>query len=81
MSGSTVEITFFGRGGQGAVTAAQIIAQAAIRRGLFASSFPEYGAERRGAPVRLMLGCLESLSWPGNPSKGQTYLWSLILGY
>ncbi|MGC8606058.1 MAG: 2-oxoacid:acceptor oxidoreductase family protein [Vulcanisaeta sp.] len=52
MSGSTIEITFFGRGGQGAVTAAQIIAQAAIRRGLFASSFPEYGAERRGAPVR-----------------------------
>ncbi len=47
-----VEITFFGRGGQGAVTAAQIIAQAAIRRGLFANSFPEYGAERRGAPVR-----------------------------
>ncbi|WP_054857067.1 2-oxoacid:acceptor oxidoreductase family protein [Vulcanisaeta sp. JCM 16159] len=52
MSGSMVEITFFGRGGQGAVTAAQIIAQAAIRRGLFANSFPEYGAERRGAPVR-----------------------------
>ncbi len=53
MSASTIEITFFGRGGgQGAVTAAQIIAQAAIRRGLFASSFPEYGAERRGAPVR-----------------------------
>ncbi|WP_069807665.1 2-oxoacid:acceptor oxidoreductase family protein [Vulcanisaeta thermophila] len=49
---NTVEITFYGRGGQGAVTAAQIIAQAAIRRGLFASSFPEYGAERRGAPVR-----------------------------
>ncbi|WP_054853538.1 2-oxoacid:acceptor oxidoreductase family protein [Vulcanisaeta distributa] len=54
MSSSMVEITFFGRGGgQGAVTAAQIIAQAAIRRGLFANSFPEYGAERRGgAPVR-----------------------------
>ncbi len=52
MGNSTVEITFYGRGGQGAVTAAQIIAQAAIRRGLFASAFPEYGAERRGAPVR-----------------------------
>lgn len=52
MGGSRVEITFYGRGGQGAVTAAQIIAQAAIRKGLFASSFPEYGAERRGAPVR-----------------------------
>ncbi|MCG2879994.1 MAG: 2-oxoacid:acceptor oxidoreductase family protein [Vulcanisaeta sp.] len=52
MANSTVEITFYGRGGQGAVTAAQIIAQAAIKRGLFASSFPEYGAERRGAPVR-----------------------------
>ncbi len=52
MGDSMIEITFFGRGGQGAVTAAQIIAQAAIRRGLFASAFPEYGAERRGAPVR-----------------------------
>ncbi|MFB6471116.1 MAG: 2-oxoacid:acceptor oxidoreductase family protein [Vulcanisaeta sp. AZ3] len=52
METSRVDITFYGRGGQGAVTAAQIIAQAAIRRGLFASSFPEYGAERRGAPVR-----------------------------
>lgn len=47
-----IDITFYGRGGQGAVTAAQVLAEAAIHSGLFASAFPEYGAERRGAPVR-----------------------------
>jgi len=47
-----VDVTFYGRGGQGAVTAAQVLAEAAIHSGLFASAFPEYGAERRGAPVR-----------------------------
>ncbi|WP_291766353.1 2-oxoacid:acceptor oxidoreductase family protein [Caldivirga sp. UBA161] len=49
---SRIDITFYGRGGQGAVTAAQVLAEAAIHSGLFASAFPEYGAERRGAPVR-----------------------------
>lgn len=47
-----LDIAFYGRGGQGAVTAAQVLAEAAIHSGLFASAFPEYGAERRGAPVR-----------------------------
>ena len=45
------EIKFFGRGGQGAVTAAQILAAAAFREGKFAQTFPLFGAERRGAPV------------------------------
>ncbi len=47
-----IDIAFYGRGGQGAVTAAQVLAESAIESGLFASAFPEYGAERRGAPVR-----------------------------
>jgi len=47
-----VEIRWHGRGGQGAVTASQIIAEAAIREGKWAQAFPEFGAERRGAPVR-----------------------------
>ncbi|HIQ56401.1 MAG TPA: pyruvate synthase [Pyrodictium sp.] len=47
-----LEIRWHGRGGQGAVTAAQILAAAAIEEGLWAQAFPEFGAERRGAPVK-----------------------------
>jgi pyruvate ferredoxin oxidoreductase gamma subunit len=46
-----VEIRFHGRGGQGAVTAAKVLAAAAVEEGKYALAFPEYGAERRGAPV------------------------------
>ncbi|RMF06139.1 pyruvate synthase [Candidatus Woesearchaeota archaeon] len=46
-----LEIRFHGRGGQGAKTAAAFIAEAAQREGKFVQSFPEYGAERQGAPV------------------------------
>jgi len=46
------EIRWHGRGGQGAVTAAMILANAAIYEGKYAQAFPEFGAERRGAPVR-----------------------------
>jgi pyruvate ferredoxin oxidoreductase gamma subunit len=45
------EIRIHSRGGQGGVTAARIIALAAIRDGKYATAFPFYGAERRGAPV------------------------------
>lgn len=45
------EIRWHGRGGQGAVTAAELTAYASIMRGLYAIAFPEFGAERRGAPV------------------------------
>lgn len=46
-----VEIRFHGRGGQGAVTAANLLADAAVREGKYAQAFPYFGAERRGAPV------------------------------
>ena len=46
------EIRFHGRGGQGAVMAAQSLADAAVRAGYFAQAFPYFGAERRGAPVQ-----------------------------
>ena len=46
-----IEIVFYGRGGQGAVTAAQVLATAAFREGKFAQAFPSFGPERRGAPV------------------------------
>jgi pyruvate ferredoxin oxidoreductase gamma subunit len=46
-----VEIRFHGRGGQGAVTSAELTALAAIGEGKFAQAFPSFGPERRGAPV------------------------------
>ncbi|MEN2999547.1 MAG: 2-oxoacid:acceptor oxidoreductase family protein [Acidilobaceae archaeon] len=47
-----LEIRWHGRGGQGAVTASIILAEAATLEGLYAQAFPEFGPERRGAPVR-----------------------------
>ena len=50
-----IEVRFHGRGGQGAVTAAEIVAQAAIKKGEYAQAFPSFGPERRGAPVQAFL--------------------------
>lgn len=49
--GDTIEIRWHGRGGQGAVTSAELTALAAIHEGKFAQAFPSFGPERRGAPV------------------------------
>jgi len=46
-----IEIRWHGRGGQGGVTSAELIAQAAISEGKYAQAFPSFGPERRGAPV------------------------------
>jgi pyruvate ferredoxin oxidoreductase gamma subunit len=46
-----IEIRYHGRGGQGAVTSAELVAIAAIEEGKFAQAMPAFGAERRGAPV------------------------------
>ncbi len=46
------EIIFFGRGGQGGVTAANILVLAAAKQGLYGQAFPFFGAERRGAPIK-----------------------------
>ena len=48
---SAKEIRLHGRGGQGAVTAAKMLASAAAVEGKFVASFPMYGFERRGMPV------------------------------
>ena len=45
------EVRFHGRGGQGAVMAAQALASSAHAEGGYATAFPFFGAERRGAPV------------------------------
>ena len=47
-----IEVRWHGRGGQGAKTAAQLLAEAAIEEGSYGQAFPEYGPERTGAPVR-----------------------------
>lgn len=49
---STIEIRWHGRGGQGAVTANEILAGAALKEGKFIKAFPEFGPERMGAPIR-----------------------------
>jgi len=46
-----IEMRIHGRGGQGAVTCAELVAQAAIGAGKYAMAFPSFGPERRGAPV------------------------------
>ncbi len=46
-----IEIRWHGRGGQGVVTAANILGAAAMHEGKHSQSFPFFGAERRGAPV------------------------------
>ncbi|MBU4502128.1 MAG: 2-oxoacid:acceptor oxidoreductase family protein [Nanoarchaeota archaeon] len=46
------EVRILGRGGQGAVTASQIIAIAAFYDGLQSQAFPMFGVERAGSPVR-----------------------------
>lgn len=46
-----IEVRIHGRGGQGNVVAAYLLATAAIDQGHFGQAFPAFGAERRGAPV------------------------------
>ena len=45
------EIRWHGRGGQGAWTASELLAKAAILEGKYVQSFPEFGPERMGAPL------------------------------
>jgi len=47
-----INIVVYGRGGQGAKTAAHIIAESCFIEGKHIQSFPEYGPERSGAPMR-----------------------------
>ncbi|MFA6428652.1 MAG: 2-oxoacid:acceptor oxidoreductase family protein [Candidatus Buchananbacteria bacterium] len=47
-----IEIRIHGRGGQGVVTFAELLAEAAYLSGYQAQAFPAFGVERRGAPIR-----------------------------
>jgi len=51
MKNNTIEVRWHGRGGQGAVTSAELLALAAINEGKYAQAMPSFGPERRGAPV------------------------------
>ncbi|RLF33079.1 MAG: pyruvate ferredoxin oxidoreductase [Thermoplasmata archaeon] len=46
-----IEIRIHGRGGQGAVVASQVLADAVFQEGKYVQAFPAFGVERRGAPV------------------------------
>ena len=46
-----LEIRWHGRGGQGAKTAALLLADVAFKTGKYVQGFPEYGPERMGAPI------------------------------
>lgn len=48
---SGLEIRWHGRGGQGAKTAALLLADVAFKTGQYVQGFPEYGPERMGAPI------------------------------
>ncbi len=50
--GKYFEVRWHGRGGQGTVTGAKSLAEAVQGTGKFVIAFPEYGPERRGAPLR-----------------------------
>lgn len=49
------EVIFFARGGQGAKTASELIAHAAVLEGKFVKAFPHFGPERSGAPTKMFL--------------------------
>ena len=52
MPAKYLEIRWHGRAGQGAKSAAQILAESALEQGKYVQAFPEYGAERTGAPMK-----------------------------
>ncbi|MFP4346553.1 MAG: 2-oxoacid:acceptor oxidoreductase family protein [Anaerolineales bacterium] len=47
-----IELRWHGRGGQGVVTAAKMLAKAKLKEGWYFQAFPDYGPERMGAPVK-----------------------------
>lgn len=51
MKNNGLEIRWHGRGGQGAKTAALLLADVAFKTGAYVQGFPEYGPERMGAPI------------------------------
>lgn len=56
----TFEVIFFARGGQGAKTASELVAHAAVAEGKYVKAFPFFGPERSGAPTKMFLRISEN---------------------
>ncbi|AOL16390.1 pyruvate synthase [Sulfolobus sp. A20] len=69
-----LEIRFHGRGGQGVVTASNLLAEAAGYDNLYSSSFPIYGAERRGAEIEAYCRISDSPIRVTSPVEEPDYL-------
>jgi len=68
------EIRLHGRGGQGVVTAAELIAHAAFADGKFAQAFPSFGSERMGAPVQSFVRISDTVIRTRNQIYNPDYL-------
>lgn len=68
------EIRLHGRGGQGVVTAAELIAQAAFADGKYALAFPSFGSERMGAPVQSFVRISDNVIRTRNQVYNPDYL-------
>ena len=68
------EIRLHGRGGQGVVTAAELIAQAAFADGKYAQAFPSFGSERMGAPVQSFVRISDTIIRTRNQVYNPDYL-------
>lgn len=76
MRDDLMEIRIHGRGGQGNVVAAYLLAEAAIEAELFAQAFPFFGAERRGAPVTAFV---RFAKFPFKRRSAIEHPWALIV--
>jgi hypothetical protein len=66
------QVRFHGRGGQGVVTAAELLVSAAFREGRYAQAFPSFGSERMGAPVTSLCRPRSIEPDPGNAGEGRS---------
>ena len=76
------ELTFYGRGGQGAVTAAKILVGTCLKDNLFAQTVPSFGQERKGAPVyaysRISNELIAAHTYVYEPDCVVVFDWSLL---
>lgn len=61
-----LEIRFHGRGGQGTVNGAQLLAKAVVKAGQYAQFIPAFGVERKGSPVYGYFRMNDEVIWPKN---------------
>ena len=66
------QVRIHGRGGQGVVTAAELLSLAAFQEGRHAQAFPSFGSERTGAPVVSFCRIDDARSARASPSPHPT---------